>query len=143
MTVEHILRSKGRSVVTIEPNRTLSEAAKLLSEQRIGAVLVCNASGPVLGIISERDIVRAVASRGAAALDEPVTRSMTEKVVTCTCESAINEVMEIMTDGKFRHVPVVEGGRLIGIGSIGDIVKHRLVDVEDDTLAMLDDIAIA
>jgi CBS domain-containing protein len=143
MTVEHILRSKGRSVVTIEPNRTLSEAAKLLSEQRIGAVLVCNASGPVLGIISERDIVRAVASRGAAALDEPVTRSMTEKVVTCTCESAINEVMEIMTEGKFRHVPVMEGGRLTGIVSIGDIVKHRLAEVEAETKAMLDYIATA
>ena len=143
MTVEHILRSKGRSVVTIEPNRTLSEAAKLLSEQRIGAVLVCSASGPVLGIISERDIVRAVASRGAAALDEPVTRSMTEKVVTCTCESAINEVMEIMTEGKFRHVPVMEGGRLTGIVSIGDIVKHRLAEVEAETKAMLDYIATA
>ena len=143
MTVEHILRSKGRRVVTIEPNRTLSEAAKLLSEQRIGAVLVCESSGPVLGIISERDIVRAVAGQGAPALAEPVSRFMTQEVVTCTCESAINEVMGIMTEGKFRHVPVVEGGRLVGIVSIGDIVKHRLAEVEAETRAMLDYIATA
>src|SRR5215212_10417821 len=105
MTVEHILRGKGRSIVTIEANRTLSEAARLLSDHRIGAVLVSDAFRPVLGILSERDIVRAVASRGAAALEEPVSRSMTEKVVTCTCQSGINDVMELMTEGKFRHVP--------------------------------------
>jgi CBS domain-containing protein len=143
MTVEHILRSKGRHVVTIEPNRTLSEAARLLSEQRIGAVLIHDSFRPVVGILSERDIVRAVASRGAAALEEPVSRSMTEKVVTCTCQSAINEVMELMTQGKFRHVPVVEGGRLAGIVSIGDIVKHRLAEVEAETRAMRDYIATA
>ncbi len=143
MTVEHILRSKGRNVVTIEPNRTLMEAARLLSEQRIGAVLVSDSVRPVLGILSERDIVQALAERGAAALQEPVSRCMTEKVVTCTGESAINEVMEIMTEGKFRHVPVVEGGRLAGIVSIGDIVKHRLAEVEAETRAMRDYIATA
>ena len=143
MTVEHILRSKGRNVVTIEPNRTLSEAARLLSERGIGAVVVSDPSHPVLGILSERDIVRAVAARGAAALDESVSRSMTGKVVTCTCESAINELMEIMTEGKFRHVPVVEGGRLAGIVSIGDIVKHRLAEVEAETQAMREYIATA
>ena len=143
MTVEHILRSKGRNVVTIEPSRTLSEAARLLSEQRIGAVLVSDSFRPVLGILSERDIVRAVAARGAAALNEPVSESMTEKVETCTGESAINEVMEMMTVGKFRHVPVVEGGRLVGVVSIGDIVKHRLAEVEAETQAMRDYIATA
>jgi signal-transduction protein with cAMP-binding, CBS, and nucleotidyltransferase domain len=84
-----------------------------------------------------------LASRGATALEEPVSRSMTEKVVTCTCQSAINEVMEMMTQGKFRHVPVVEGGRLAGIVSIGDIVKHRLAEVEAETRAMRDYIATA
>jgi CBS domain-containing protein len=143
MTVEHILRSKGRHVVTIEPDRTLGEAARLLSEQRIGAVLISDSFRPVVGILSERDIVRALASRGATALEEPVSRSMTEKVVTCTCQSAINEVMEMMTQGKFRHVPVVEGGRLAGIVSIGDIVKHRLAEVEAETRAMRDYIATA
>ena len=143
MTVEHILRGKGRNIVTIEANRTLSEAARLLSDHRIGAVLVSDAFRPVLGILSERDIVRAIAARGAAALEEPVSRSMTEKVETCTGESAIHEVMEMMTVGKFRHVPVVEGGRLVGIVSIGDIVKHRLAEVEAETQAMRDYISTA
>jgi CBS domain-containing protein len=143
MTVEHILRAKGRNVVTIEPELTLAQAAQLLSERRIGAVIVGNTFRPVLGILSERDIVHALAARGPAALDEPVSRSMTEKVVTCTGAAAINEVMELMTDGKFRHVPVVENGRLNGIVSIGDIVKHRLAEVEAETRAMRDYIATA
>jgi len=143
MTVENILRIKGRDVVTIEPDRTLAEAARLLSDRKIGAVIVRDTFRPVAGILSERDIVRAVATRGAGALEEPVSRSMTEKVVTCTVHSAINDLMEMMTDGKFRHVPVVEGGGLAGIVSIGDIVKHRLAQVEAETRAMRDYIATA
>jgi CBS domain-containing protein len=143
MTVEHILRSKGRNVVTIEPEQTLAQAAQLLSERRIGAVVVGNQFRAVLGILSERDIVRAVASRGPAALDEPVSESMTEKVVTCTGASAINELMEIMTDGKFRHVPVVENGRLCGIVSIGDIVKRRIEEVEQEAEQIREYIATA
>jgi CBS domain-containing protein len=143
MTVDNILRVKGRDVVTIEPDRTLAEAARLLSERKIGAVIVSDTFRPVSGILSERDIVRAVAKRGAAALEEPVSRSMTEKVVTCTAHSGINDVMEMMTAGKFRHIPVVEGGNLAGIVSIGDIVKHRLAEVEAETRAMRDYIATA
>ncbi|HEV2557024.1 MAG TPA: CBS domain-containing protein [Microvirga sp.] len=143
MTVKHILKTKGRDVVTIEADQTLGAAARLLSEKRIGAVVVGNTFRPVLGILSERDIVRAVAARGAAALDEPVSRSMTEKVVTCSETAAVNEVMEIMTDGKFRHLPVVDGGRLTGIISIGDVVKHRVAEIEAETAAMRDYIAMA
>jgi len=143
MTVEKILRIKGRDVVTITPDCTLAEAARLLSERKIGAVVVSDNFRPVSGILSERDIVRALAKRGAAALDEPVSRSMTEKVVTCTVHSAINDLMEMMTDGKFRHIPVVEGSGLAGIVSIGDIVKHRLAEVEAETRAMRDYIATA
>jgi len=143
MNVEHILRSKGRTVVSIESNRTLGEAARLLSERKIGAILVGDAFRPVLGILSERDIVRAVAARGAAALNEPVSSVMTEKVVTCTGASAIQEVMEMMTDGKFRHVPVVEGGKLVGIISIGDVVKNRLAEMEAESQAMREYIATA
>jgi CBS domain-containing protein len=143
MDVEQILRIKGRTVVSIGPQSTLGEAARLLSERKIGAVLVGDQFRSVLGILSERDIVRAVARRGAAALDEPVSGAMTEKVVTCTGASAINEVMEIMTDGKFRHLPVVEGGELVGIVSIGDVVKHRLAEVEAESRAMRDYIATA
>jgi CBS domain-containing protein len=143
MNVEHILSEKGRQVVTIAPQASLMEAGRMLSEKRIGAVVVADSGNAVLGILSERDIVRALAARGPAALDEPVSRSMTEKVVTCTGASAINEVMELMTDGKFRHVPVVENGRLSGIVSIGDIVKHRLAEVEAESRAMRDYIATA
>jgi CBS domain-containing protein len=143
MTVDHILLSKGRHVVTIEPNRTLGEAAKLLSERKIGAVVVSDATRPVIGILSERDIVGAIAARGAAALEEPVSHSMTEKVITCTGHSGINEIMGIITEGKFRHVPVVEGGHLVGIVSIGDVVKHRLAEVEAETQAMREYIATA
>ena len=143
MTVEHILRTKGRDVVMIEPTRTLAEAAHLLAERKIGAVIVGDVFRPVMGILSERDIVRAVAARGGAALQEPVSQLMTHKVITCTEKAAITEVMEIMTEGKFRHLPVVEGGRLVGIVSIGDVVKHRVAEIEAETRAMRDYIATA
>jgi len=143
MTVEHILQGKGRSVVTIEPERTIGEAARLLAERKIGAVIICDKFRPVLGILSERDIVYALATRGASALDEPVSNAMTRKVISCTGHSHINELMEMMTDGKFRHVPVIEEGQLTGIVSIGDIVKHRLAEVEAETQAMRDYIATA
>jgi CBS domain-containing protein len=143
MTVEHILSAKGRKVITIEPERTLGEAVRLLDERKIGAVVVGDADHAVLGIISERDIVRALAKCGAAALDEPVSRHMTGKVVTCTGRSAISELMELMTDRKFRHVPIVEDGRLNGIVSIGDIVKHRLAEIETEHKALREYIATA
>jgi CBS domain-containing protein len=126
MIVNGILSIKGRNVVTIGPNQTMGEAARILSEKRIGALLVQDGQKPFLGIVSERDIVRAISARGAGALDEPVSRFMTEKVTTCTTQTPINDVMEVMTQGKFRHVPVVEGGTLLGIVSIGDVVKMRL-----------------
>jgi CBS domain-containing protein len=143
MIVNRILSLKGRDVVAIEPNRSLSEAAKVLSERRIGALLVIDGKRPVSGIISERDIVRAIAVHGPQALDEPVSRFMTEKVLTCTGETSINDVMELMTQQKFRHVPVVEGGRLLGIISIGDVVKLRLEEVEGEAQAIREYIATA
>ncbi|KAA2242194.1 CBS domain-containing protein [Salinarimonas soli] len=136
MSVQHILAEKGGDVVTIAPDRTLAEAAHLLAERRIGAVIVSEGSRAVAGILSERDIVRALARGGAAALDHPVSRHMTAEVVTCTPDIVIVEVMELMTRGKFRHVPVVQGGRLIGIVSIGDIVKRRLAEVETEQQAL-------
>jgi CBS domain-containing protein len=143
MNVDHILQNKGRAVTTIEPQRSLLEAAKLLLDKRIGAVVVADSTRPVIGIISERDIVRAVAAEGASALGAPVSRFMTQEVVTCTGRSAINDIMEMMTTGKFRHVPVVENGHLVGIISIGDVVKHRLAEIEAETRAMRDYIATA
>jgi CBS domain-containing protein len=143
MIVNRILSLKGRDVATIEPGRSLNEAARILAERRIGALLIVDGQRPVAGIISERDIVRAVATHGAKALDEPVSRVMTEKVVTCTGETSINDVMELMTQQKFRHIPVVESGRLSGIVSIGDVVKLRLEEVEAEAQAIKEYIATA
>src|SRR3954451_16232935 len=126
MTLDHILSEKGREVATIEPDRTLADAARTLTERRIGAVVVARDDRSVLGILSERDIVRAVARGGAAALEHPISQHMTGKVVTCTRQTTINELMDEMTKRKFRHMPVVENGRLCGIISIGDVVKHRV-----------------
>ena len=143
MNVEHIRSEKGREVVTIAPDLTLADAARTLSKHRVGAVVVSDAGQPVLGILSERDIVRAVAASGAAALEEPVSRYMTAEVVTCTTRSAINDLMETMTTGKFRHVPIVENGRLLCIVSIGDIVKFRVAEIEGESQALREYIATA
>ncbi len=143
MNVEQILSEKGRQVVTIAPQATLMDAARTLSEKRIGAVVVADSGNPVLGILSERDIVRAVATNGTGILDQPVSRYMTAKVVTCTTRSAINDLMETMTTGKFRHVPIIEEGRLIGIVSIGDVVKYRVAEIESESRALRDYIATA
>ena len=143
MIVNRILSIKGNNVVSIEPDHTLGEAAKILSDRKIGALLVCDDRQPVSGIISERDIVRAISDHGAQALSEPVSRFMTEKVLTCTGETPIPDVMELMTQQKFRHVPVVEGGRLVGIVSIGDVVKERLEEVEAEATAIKEYIATA
>jgi CBS domain-containing protein len=138
MIVEHILAAKGHDVITVEPERTLLETARLLDEKRIGAVVVSDADHPVLGIISERDIARAVAQGGAAVLDEPVSEHMTAKLFTCTRSCTVSDLMEVMTDRKVRHVPLVEHGRLSGIISIGDVVKHRLAELEAEERLMHD-----
>jgi CBS domain-containing protein len=143
MSVSRILSMKGHEVVSIPLDRTLGEAARMLSERRIGAVLVSDGEHPVAGIVSERDIVRAVSAHGAESLDQPVSRFMTSKVVTCTSATSMNDLMEAMTNGKFRHVPVVEHGELVGIISIGDVVKHRLAEIEAETQAIRDYIATA
>jgi CBS domain-containing protein len=143
MSVSIILAGKGREVVSIDPTATLACAIDLLAEKRIGAVLILGAGRRVVGILSERDIVRALAERGAAALDEPVSRIMTRKVSTCTEGETVASIMERMTDGKFRHVPVLDQGDVVGIVSIGDVVKHRLHEMESDSAAMRDYILTA
>jgi len=143
MTVSIILAAKGHEVTTIEPGATMKSAVTLLTEKRIGAVPVLGADHRIVGILSERDVVRALAERGAAALDEPVSRAMTRKVATCTETETIASLMERMTEGKFRHLPVVDQGRLVGIVSIGDVVKHRLQEMERDSAAMRDYILTA
>lgn len=143
MTVKAILSRKGRDVVTIAPSATLLEAAKLLAKRRIGAVVVTGADHRVAGILSERDIVRALGERGASALDENVAAVMTRKVTTCNEADTVVAIMERMTAGKFRHVPVVDQGRLVGVISIGDVVNHRLHEIEGETNALREYIATA
>jgi CBS domain-containing protein len=136
MTVKAIMCQKGSDVVTIEPTVALASAVKTLAERRIGAVVITGADKQVVGILSERDIVRAIAERGPKALDEAVGQVMTRKVVTCTESETVGHLMERMTAGKFRHIPVVERGRLAGIISIGDVVKYRLGEMEHESNAL-------
>lgn len=143
MTVRRILATKGRDVLTIGPDSSLAEAAGVLADRHVGALVVTDPAGGVIGIISERDIVRSVAARGAAALEEKVSGSMTTKVTTAHEHATVLSVMGQMTAGRFRHVPVVEGGRLVGLVSIGDVVKHRLAEMEDEQKALREYIATA
>lgn len=142
MTVRAILDAKGRQVVSIGADALVSSAVKIMSERRIGALLVM-AGGTIEGIISERDIVRELGERGGAILDEPVRIVMTSKVMTCRRSDTVGSVMEKMTDGKFRHLPVVEEGQLIGLISIGDVVKHRVMEYENEQEALRDYIKTA
>lgn len=143
MNVEQLLGDKGHDVVSVQPHRTLAEAIGILSERRIGAVAVMGADGALIGILSERDIIRTLGQSGASALESPVSRAMTAKVVTCRAQTTVDELMEIMTTGRFRHVPVVDNGRVVGIVSIGDVVKHRVAAIEAESRAMRDYIAMA
>lgn len=143
MTVARILAIKGRDVVTAQPHLTLREAADVLARNRIGAVVVSDAAGGVLGILSERDIVRAVSSGGADALTDPVSRHMTAKVISTSEDESIEETMETMTRSRVRHLPVIRDGRLAGMISIGDVMKIRLEAMETEHRAMREYIANA
>ena len=137
MYVTTILKVKGRSVITVRPDATLHDVAQKLAAKRIGAVVVVGDNGDTCGIISERDIMRAIGDRGAAALTAPVAEFMTRNVVTCSEHTAIEELMETMTHGRFRHVPVTdEDGALVGIISMGDVVRHHIAEVELEVSAM-------
>ena len=138
MTVKAIVFRKGRNVVTIGPSATLEAAIAKLAEHRIGAVVVLGAERRVIGILSERDIVRAFAEFGADALTKRLAQVMTREVATCGEGETAVSIMERMTTGKFRHIPVVENDRLAGIVSIGDIVKHRLWEMEQELAALRD-----
>lgn len=142
MTVRAILDTKGHQVQSVEPDAKLAAAIKILSERRIGAVLVLS-QGRIEGILSERDIVRVLGERGASVLEEPVSSVMTRKVVSCREKDTVSEIMETMTRGKFRHVPVVEDGRVVGLISIGDVVKWRVGEYEREQEALRDYIKTA
>ena len=130
MTVRSILENKGRDVVVIRPGDTLSHAIAILAQYKIGAIVACDEAGHIKGILSERDVVRAIAAMKEKAVDLPVSEFMTSKVQVCREHHTINQVMQIMTHNRFRHMPVEENGKLAGIISIGDVVKRRIEDVE-------------
>lgn len=143
MQVKDILAAKGRDVVDIQASATLQAATKLLAARGIGAVVIRGAGGRLAGILSERDIVRAIARDGAAALDLPVGQVMTREVVTCAETDSCAEIMERMTSRKFRHLPVLRDHVLVGLVSIGDVVKQRVEEIERESEAMRDYIRTA
>ena len=142
MTVRAILDTKGHDILSVAPDAKLSAAIKVLAERRIGAVLVMD-NQRMEGILSERDIVRVLGERGAAVLDEPVSVVMTRKVISCKQSDTVGALMEMMTMGKFRHLPVVEGDKVVGLISIGDIVKWRVKEYESEQEALRDYIKTA
>lgn len=136
MIIANILKVKGRSVTTARPDDTVQEIADRLAHKKIGAIVIVGGGGSVIGIISERDLIRVIAQRGADALSMPVSEVMTREVVVCSEATSVDDIMETMTNGRFRHLPVVEESRLVGIVSIGDIVKHHIAEVELEVSAM-------
>ncbi|MAA99429.1 MAG: inosine-5-monophosphate dehydrogenase [Stappia sp.] len=142
MTVAAILNEKGREVTTKAAGDTLREICATLAEKKIGAIVITEASGTIEGIISERDVVRAIAQDGPEALDKPVGEFMTRKVVTCQAQESINSVMARMSGGRFRHVPIVRDGKLDGLVSIGDVVKYRIAQIEREAEDMRNYIAM-
>jgi CBS domain-containing protein len=137
MLVQQILKSKGDDgVVTVAPGTSVAKTAEVLSARRIGAVIVSADGKRVLGIVSERDIVRELGRRGVACLADPVEMLMTAKLVSCSRQESTDDVLQRMTDGRFRHMPVMEGDQMVGLISIGDVVKARLMELaaEKDAL---------
>jgi CBS domain-containing protein len=141
MNVARILKDKGRNVATVTPETTIKQVVDILAEKRIGAAVVCDGDAHVKGIVSERDIVRILAAHGPAVLDEPVADHMTREVMTCVERDTVNWLMEEMTSRRFRHMPVVESGKLTGIVSIGDVVKQRIALAELEAASMREYIA--
>jgi CBS domain-containing protein len=130
IVVKNMLDAKGRDVVTVSPDKTLLEVAGILHQKKIGAVVVIAMEGRIAGIFTERDLVRAIAGKGPSVLDKPVKSAMTTTVQRCREETTVDELMGIMTGGRFRHVPVEKDGKLAGIISIGDVVKSRIREIE-------------
>ena len=138
MYVSDVLKEKGSNVVTTSPDETVGATAQLLNAKRIGAVIVCDSNDAIVGMLSERDIVRGIAQHGESVLEGPVRELMTSEVVTCQPTDTIAEVMKVMTHGRFRHLPVVEDDALKGMISIGDVVKHRLEETEAEAKVLRD-----
>lgn len=143
MIVKSILERKGYDVFSMTPHGSVADAVSRLAMHRVGAVVICDDERVIKGILSERDIVRALSEHGAQVLSLPLSDVMTKKVKTCSEKSTVNEVMELMTSGRFRHLPVEKDGRLHGIVSIGDVVKLRIEEVERESHEIRNYIATA
>ncbi len=135
-TVATILADKGNAVFSVKPDASVQDAVSILKAHRIGAVLVLGADNGLVGILSERDVVRKLADTGAHVLSLPVSDLMTADPVTCKSGERLIEMMHRMTEGRFRHLPVVDDGKLAGLITIGDVVKHRLLELEYEALKM-------
>lgn len=138
MSVIDLLSTKGNAVFSVNETASLREAIQVLNSQNIGVVLVTNESGNLCGILSERDIIRKSLAQETGFRDEPVSKTMTSRVLTVTPENSIDEVMAIMTNSRIRHVPVLNGDEICGLISIGDIVKRKISDAESETAALRD-----
>ena len=136
MSVSHILKSKGRDVITANAQDKLKSIAQILSSKRIGAIVILGANGKIEGIVSERDVVRCLAAEGAKALEVPVSKIMTKGVKTCSDDDSETELMALMTENRIRHLPVVNQGKLGGMISIGDVVKFRIEVIEREAADM-------
>lgn len=136
MQVMQILKDKGSEVVTIAADAPIADAVRILNERRIGALVVTSRRGDIEGILSERDLIHALAERGLAAMEMRVADLMTRNVFTCAPDTTLEELMRQMTRRRIRHLPVIEGGRLRGIISIGDVVKHRLMELETEATTL-------
>ncbi len=137
MLVKHILKQKGsQTIETIAPDASVADAAAQLAERRIGAIVVSESGTDIAGIVSERDVVRALARRAGGCLDMKVSELMTGAVETCEPGENANSVLERMTSGRFRHMPVVENGKMVGLVSIGDVVKARISEIEEENEQM-------
>lgn len=141
MHVSAILKTKGSTIITIKPNETVANAAHTLHLNKIGAILAMDEQGGIAGVLSERDIVRGLAVHGANVLDRPVSALMTTRVVTCRPDDTVASVMVRMTEGRFRHMPVIDEGRLAGVISIGDVVKQRIAEYSHEVESLRDYVA--
>ena len=141
MLVRHIVSVSGADVATARPDATIADAAKLLKERNVGALVIMTEDGQLAGILSERDLVRGLPDHGADLLALKVKDRMTAEVTTCNPDDRIDGIMKLMTEGRFRHLPVVEEGKLVGIISIGDVVKSRLEELESETTTLREYIA--
>lgn len=141
MNVETILKTKGREVITVKPGESIASAAETLHRRRIGAALVLDEEGAVIGVLSERDIVRGLAVYGGVVLGKRVADLMSTEVLVCEPNDSVDRIMAIMTEQRVRHLPVLRRGKLVGVVSIGDVVKHRLAEIESEARSLREYIA--